>query len=418
MRYKTILFDLDGTLLDTSAGVLGSFAKAEEELGLAPLPPDMRRQVIGPTLYDSFVNLYGLDDERAKAAVACYRKYYESGGVLECRPYEGIAQLLQKLREKGVRLCVTTSKYEPFARLALESQGLLQYFDALYAPDAGRKDSNKASLLLSAIEEGTPPFLMVGDRKYDIEGARANDIDSAYLLSGFGSREEAELCRPEYLFEDVSQLSAFLLGNGLFLCFEGVDGTGKTTQIHLVKQYLEEKGYTVCLTREPGGTKAAEGIRDLLLDPKLTIEPVAEAYLYAAARAEHVRGTIRPALARGEIVLCDRFLASSIAYQGYGRGLGEETVRSLNEYAVARCLPDRTYLFLLDDEQADKRAASRSPRDRIELAGAAFRQRVRSGYEAIGRADMQNVHTVYATGSIEEVFARVRADLDAYLAGI
>ena len=131
----------------------------------------------------------------------------------------------------------------------------------------------------------------------------------------------------------------------MFITFEGMDGAGKTTQIRLLQERLERAGERVAVTREPGGNALAEKIRALLLDPESEMDPLTEAYLYAAARAEHVRRVILPALQRGETVLCDRYLDSSLAYQGYGRGLGEETVRRINVQAVAGCLPDRTYLL-------------------------------------------------------------------------
>ena len=143
------------------------------------------------------------------------------------------------------------------------------------------------------------------------------------------------------------------------------------------------------------------------------MDPLTEAYLYAAARAEHVRRVLRPALLRGEVVLCDRYLDSSIAYQGYGRGLGEETVRAVNALAVDGCLPDRRYLFLLDDEEAERRASRRSQRDRLELAGETFRARVGEGYRALAKEE--GVCAVPAAGSEEEVFAFLRKDLDRFL---
>ena len=146
----------------------------------------------------------------------------------------------------------------------------------------------------------------------------------------------------------------------MFITFEGMDGAGKTTQIRLLQERLEKAGERVVVTREPGGNALAEKIRALLLDPASEMDPLTEAYLYAAARAEHVRRVILPALQRGETVLCDRYLDSSLAYQGYGRGLGEETVRRINAQAVAGCLPDRTYL-LRDLHASGVRLAEQEP---------------------------------------------------------
>ena len=148
----------------------------------------------------------------------------------------------------------------------------------------------------------------------------------------------------------------------MFITFEGMDGAGKTTQIRLLQERLEKAGERVAVTREPGGNALAEKIRALLLDPESEMDPLTEAYLYAAARAEHVRRVILPALQRGETVLCDRYLDSSLAYQGYGRGLGEETVRRINAQAVAGCLPDRTYLLRVPEEAAARRVGARGQR--------------------------------------------------------
>ena len=413
MRYSTVIFDLDGTLLDTSPGILGCFAKAEEELGMPPLPPEERKWVLGPTLFDSFTIKYGLDTFRAQEAVDCYRKHYAAGGVLNCKPFPGIEALLADLQAGGLCLRVATSKAGPFARQALEHTGLLRYFDKICAPDLHNKKSNKAELVRQAMEGSEGPCLMVGDRRFDIEGAHAQGIDSAFALYGFGDEWEAAACRPSYLLHSADELRPLLLGKGCFLCFEGGDGSGKTTQIHRVKAYLEQKGYAVRLTREPGGTPVSEAVRGILLDPDQSMDPLTEAYLYAAARAEHVRRVLRPALLRGEVVLCDRYLDSSIAYQGYGRGLGEETVRAVNALAVDGCLPDRRYLFLLDDEEAERRASKRSQRDRLELAGEAFRARVGEGYRALAKEE--GVCAVPAAGSEEEVFAFLRKDLDRFL---
>ncbi len=418
MRYPTVIFDLDGTLLDTRPGVLGCFAKAEQELGIPPLPPEERNWVLGPSLYDSFTIKYGLSHERATEAVACYRRHYDAGGVTDCAPFVGVRELLDELKAAGVHLRVATTKMHPFALRALRSQGLLDYFELVSAPTEKDHGSGKKELVERAAEGAEGPCLMVGDRSFDIDGARACGLDSVYVLYGFGNKEEAALCRPSYVAEDCCQLRSLLLGRGCFISFEGGDGVGKTTQIENVRRYLTERGYTVRLTREPGGTPAAERVRELLLDPHLTIDPVAEAYLYAASRAEHVRGVLRPAILRGEAVLCDRYLDSSIAYQGYGRQLGGGEVRALNAWAVDGLLPDRTYLLTLDGKEAERRVGARSARDRLELEGDEFRQRVRQGFGAAAQMAPERVRTILATGSESEVFERIREDLDSFLGAL
>src|SRR5882724_4070690 len=149
----------------------------------------------------------------------------------------------------------------------------------------------------------------------------------------------------------------------MFVTFEGIDGSGKSTQAELLAGWLREQGRTVLATREPGGTPVGEAVRNLVLHGD-DVSPWAEAAMFAAARAEHVESAIRPALERGEDVVCDRYLDSSVAYQGIARGLGESAVRELNLTVIRRLLPDRTFLVLVAPEEARRRA--RGVRDRIE----------------------------------------------------
>lgn len=197
----------------------------------------------------------------------------------------------------------------------------------------------------------------------------------------------------------------------MFITFEGTDGTGKTTQIMQLKQYFERLGQRVLVTREPGGCPIAEKIRELLLDKNNAMDDVTEAYLYAAARAEHVRTVIRPALERGEVVLCDRFIDSSVAYQGYGRGLTAKTVLSINQLAMDGCLPDRTYLLTLLQETAQRRVEHRGQQDRMESAGADFAQRVAIGFEETAKIQSERFRIIDASLSIESIAAIIVEDV-------
>lgn len=143
--------------------------------------------------------------------------------------------------------------------------------------------------------------------------------------------------------------------SGIFISFEGIDGAGKSTQIALLRGELERRGIAALLTREPGGTRLSEEIRSLLLRTDMEVCPEAELLLYAAARAQIVREVIKPALNAGKIVLCDRFIHSSLAYQGAARGLGEQVVLDVNSIALDGVWPDLTFLFLLDEEEARRR---------------------------------------------------------------
>jgi dTMP kinase len=177
----------------------------------------------------------------------------------------------------------------------------------------------------------------------------------------------------------------------MFVTFEGVDWSGKSTQAVLLVEWLRGEGRTVVATREPGGTAVAEGVRDLVLHGA-HMAPWAEAALYAAARADHAAQVIRPALARGDDVVCDRYLDSSVAYQGIARGLGEQRVRELSLIVTEGLLPDRTFLVLLDPEAALGRATG--DHDRIERAGAEFLQKVDAGYRELAAADPDRIVAV------------------------
>ena len=168
---------------------------------------------------------------------------------------------------------------------------------------------------------------------------------------------------------------------GVFISFEGIDGSGKSTQILHLKSMLEGKGFSVIFVREPGGTLVSERIRPILLDKgSAGMKPEAELLLFEAARAQIVREVIEPALFRGEIVICDRFFDSTVAYQGYARGIDLDTIHKLNDFATGGLEPDITFLLDLPVEDAVKRQGKRGEKDRMELEGVAFMQKVRDGF--------------------------------------
>jgi dTMP kinase len=195
----------------------------------------------------------------------------------------------------------------------------------------------------------------------------------------------------------------------MFVTFEGVDGSGKSTQAALAGASLAKGGREVVATREPGGTALGEHVRELLLDgPEMT--PWAEASLFAAARAELAERVIRPALARGAIVISDRYLDSSLAYQGVARGLGIERVVELNA-AVADLLPDRTFVLLVDEATAAARLG-RKP-DRIEREGADFRAAVDAGFRAVAERFPERIVVLDGARPRDELAAQVREELAA-----
>ena len=173
----------------------------------------------------------------------------------------------------------------------------------------------------------------------------------------------------------------------MFITLEGMDGAGKTTQFSLLKEHLESKGYDYVVTREPGGTFISEKIRKVILDKdNKGMSPMCEALLYAASRAEHVDKVIKPALEAGKLVLCDRYVHSSIAYQGYGRQLGAETVAKINENAIAGINPDITFILMLSPESVHNRlSGSGRDLDRLEREGVEFFMRVHKGFTELAR---------------------------------
>jgi len=191
----------------------------------------------------------------------------------------------------------------------------------------------------------------------------------------------------------------------MFVTFEGLDGCGKTTQAVLLADALRGDGVEVVSTREPGGTPLGEAIRDLVLHGG-HVAPWAEAALYAASRAQHVDGVIRPALERGATVVCDRYVDSSVAYQGVGRGLGLEEVLALNLAVVGGLLPDRTVLVEIDPETAAERVGSSG--DRIERDGIALWRRVAGAYRTLAERYPERYVVVDGRRSVPEVAEEIR----------
>jgi dTMP kinase len=198
----------------------------------------------------------------------------------------------------------------------------------------------------------------------------------------------------------------------MFVTFEGVDWSGKSTQAGLLADWLRGQGRTVLSTREPGGTPVGEAVREVVLHGH-DMTPWAEAALYAAARADHVEHAIRPALERGEDVVCDRYIDSSVAYQGVARALGEEEVLQLNLTVTRGLLPDRTILVLLDADEAQRRGEGRP--DRIEREGASFMRRVDEAYRALAARHSERIVPVDGARPADEIAEEVREHVRALL---
>lgn len=202
---------------------------------------------------------------------------------------------------------------------------------------------------------------------------------------------------------------------GYFITVEGSDGVGKSTQIHNIENYFLKLGYEVQLTREPGGTRIGDKLRDILLDVSNDeMNEMTEMLIYAASRAQHIKELIEPSLKKGKIVISDRYIDSSIAYQGYGRRLGEDVVKIVNEYASFGLIPDLTFWLDLDPELGRKRILSRSiiqdkdvTFDRIELEKNDFHNRVREGYKEIARKNPERVHRIDASLKADDVWEEI-----------
>lgn len=189
---------------------------------------------------------------------------------------------------------------------------------------------------------------------------------------------------------------------GLFISIEGPDGSGKSTQIRLLKEFLNENKIETILTREPGGTIIGEKIRQIILDKQHTeMDAMTEAFLYAASRAQHVAEIIKPALDNGLTVICDRFVDSSIAYQGYGRHLGD-TVRKINEYAIAGCMPDITFLLKVSPSIGKKRIKEEE-QDRLEKEQLDFHNAVFKGYLELEKIYSDRIIGIDATEDIDSI---------------
>lgn len=200
-----------------------------------------------------------------------------------------------------------------------------------------------------------------------------------------------------------------------FITFEGTDGVGKSTQARKLRSWLIKQGKNVVLTREPGGGRVAEKIREILLDPRTKIDPLTELFLYESARADHMEKVVRPALKRGRWVICDRFTDATLAYQGYARGLSYNVIERLNRVATGGIKPDITILLDLPAHEGLKKAASRGKKDRLEKEGSKFLEKVRRGYLALAKKHRKRIAHVQVRHSIEATQVEIQALIKKFL---
>ena len=206
------------------------------------------------------------------------------------------------------------------------------------------------------------------------------------------------------------------MSRGVFITLEGGDGSGKTTQAELLREWLATEGRTVVRTREPGGTEVGVEVREIVLHHRGDITPRAEALLYAADRAHHVATVVRPALERGEVVIQDRYIDSSVAYQGAGRVLDPEAVRGISDWATDGLTPDLTILLDLDADSARGRLdEARTRYDRLEAEASEFHDRVRAAYLQLARAEPGRFLVVDASRPVDEIAEAIRARVASLL---
>ncbi len=413
MHPNYIVFDFDGTIMESAPGITRSVRHALVTLGFPEPDEETLLKFIGPPLHPAFREFGGLSYEQAEEAVRVYRERYGAIGLFEARVYPGVAPLLRALKADGRYVAVASSKPDALVKRIAEHFGLTKYFDRIIGADPESHSSDKRSLILAALPENVNPsdVCMVGDRCFDIDAGRALNMHTVAVEYGYGNRAEFERSGAEAIAETVADLNVILSApklRGKMISFEGSDGCGKSTQIRRLCDYLTERGELVLLTREPGGCPISERIREIILslDSK-GMSAECEALLYAASRVEHVKETILPAIERGEIVLCDRYLDSSFAYQASGRELGDDFIRQINKASSDLIQPDRTLLFDISRESARARMASGAPLDRLEIEKEDFFRRVSARFDRLAKENPDRIRRIDSDRSIEEVFSDV-----------
>ena len=387
--FDAVVFDLDGTLFDAEEGIVSSVVKAMEELDL-PIPPDADlRLVVGPPLRTSLREILRVPEDRVEDGVQRYLYNFYHEGRFRYRVYPGIRKVLYALRKAGVHVALASSKPAHTCELILNHFAMSHYFDVIMGEVDGKDKLGKPELIRRALPEKYSRAVMVGDRLFDVEGAKAAGVESVGVSYGCGSVEELENAGADHIVHSTEELFRLLCPGGeaprgMFISMEGPDSSGKTTQANRLEESLRQYGFDVLRTREPGGCPISEEIRGIILNKEhMEMSPICEALLYAASRAQHVSQVIRPAVEEGRIVFSDRFVDSSVAYQGGGRQLGVGLVQQINQPAVDGMLPDATVYLDIDQAEAIRRRFSASEPDRLELAGDAFHRRVQAAYEEL-----------------------------------
>lgn len=412
LKNTWVLFDLDGTLTQSEEGIWNCAKHAVKEMGLPEPDAATLRKFIGPPLTYSFQTYLGMTAEQAEEAQKIYRARYTTVGMYENRAYPGIRTMLRTLWKQGVKLGVVTGKPAYPTGKILEYFGFDRFLSRVVCATDGHAE--KEHLIREALPADHGEAWMVGDRCFDMEGGVKAGVHTLGVTYGYGSEQELLETGAEKIAHMPAEILDILCPEakrerGAFLTVEGLDGSGKGTQIERLSDALDRWGFEVVHTREPGGTPIGEKIRDILLDREnAAMTDVTEALLYAASRAQHVREKILPAVAEGKVVLCDRFLDSSVAYQGGGRQLGIDEVLAINAPAVEGAMPDLTVFLDLDHEESLRRRCAASEPDRLEMEADSFHARVENGYHELVARDPDRFVVVDAAGTRDEIAAEIR----------
>ena len=407
-----VLFDLDGTLTQSEEGIWNCAKHAAKEMGFPEPDAATLRKFIGPPLLHSFRTYLGMTEEQAEEAQRIYRARYTTVGMYENRVYPGIRTMLRTLWQQGAKLGVVTGKPAYPTGKILEHFGFDRFLSAVVCASDARAE--KVHLIREALPEDYGEAWMVGDRCFDMEGGKAAGVHTLGVTYGYGTEQELLETGAEKIAHTPTEILDILCpeaerSRGAFLTVEGLDGSGKGTQIERLTDALDRWGFEVVHTREPGGTPIGEKIREILLDRENTgMTDVTEALLYAASRAQHVREKILPEVARGRVVLCDRYLDSSVAYQGGGRQLGIDEVLAINAPAVEGAMPDLTVYLDLDHRESLRRRCAASEPDRMEMEADSFHARVEDGYHQLIARDPDRFVVVDAGKTRDEIAAEIQ----------
>ena len=407
-----ILFDLDGTLTQSEEGIWNCAKHAAKEMGFPEPDEATLRKFIGPPLMHSFRTYLGMTEAQAEEAQRIYRARYTTVGMYENRVYPGVRTMLKTLWRQGAKLGVVTGKPAYPTGKILEHFGFDRFISTVVCASDTRAE--KVHLIREALPENHGEAWMVGDRCFDMEGGAAAGIHTIGVTYGYGSEQELLETGAEKIAHTPMEILKILCpqaepARGAFLTVEGLDGSGKGTQIERLSDALDRWGFEVVHTREPGGTPIGEKIRDILLDRENTgMADVTEALLYAASRAQHVREKILPAVKQGKVVLCDRYLDSSVAYQGGGRELGIDEVLGMNAPAVEGAMPDLTVYLNLDHRESLRRRCAASEPDRMEMEAECFHARVEAGYRELIARNPDRFVVVDAAKTRDEIAAEIQ----------